>query len=300
MIYVAAERAKLTERRFAALRKHYGVDDLPLAVIAGSVDFLTNRRHIDEIAGYAAELKQSSGWPVVLIVVDTVSRVMNGGDENSPKDMGALVANIARLQEATGAHVLLIHHVPQDGNNVRLRGHGALLGALDTVVAIEKGATVHAATVIKDNDGADDQRLAFTLQSVSLSIDPDTLEETTAPIVLAAEQAPNNRKALKRQQKLSASAQTALRALDEAIGESGETPTASNHIPAHAKCVTIERWKEHAFGRGISASDKDASRLGRLQPSERHSSRRRQDRNLEPLCLDRLGHQTGRTGQDRV
>jgi hypothetical protein len=40
VIFLAAERSKLTERRFAAFRKHYKIDDLPLAIVAGAVDFL--------------------------------------------------------------------------------------------------------------------------------------------------------------------------------------------------------------------------------------------------------------------
>ena len=80
--------------------------------------------------------------------------------------MGAFVANVAQLQEVTGAHVLLIHHVPQDGN-VRLRGHGALLGSLDTVVAIEKSGAIRTATVQKDNDGVEDRQIAFDLKSIS-------------------------------------------------------------------------------------------------------------------------------------
>ena len=186
VLYVAAERVKLTERRFAAFRKYHRIDKLPLALISGAVNLLSTQEHVAEIAGYAANLKEKTKLPVVLIVIDTVSRVLCGGDENSPKDMGAFVANVAQLQEVTGAHVLLIHHVPQDGN-VRLRGHGALLGSLDTVVAIEKSGAIRTATVQKDNDGVEDRQIAFDLKSVTLSIDPDTQEETTAPVVIPAE-----------------------------------------------------------------------------------------------------------------
>jgi hypothetical protein len=253
VLYVAAERAKLTERRFAAFREHYQINDLPLAVIAGSVDFLSNGEHVDEIAARASYLTMRTGLSVVLIVVDTVSRVLNGGDENSPKDMGALVANVAHLQEATGAHVLLIHHVPQDGN-VRLRGHGALLGSLDTVIAIEKAGAIRTATVIKDNDGVEDQRLAFDLKSVTLSIDPDTMKETSAPVVVPAEASLVRSAAMG--VKLPKGALIALRALEAAINECGAVPSASNHIPTGVKAVTIDQWRAHAYRTGISTSDK--------------------------------------------
>ena len=253
VLYVAAERAKLTERRFAAFRKHHQLHDLPLAVIAGAVDFLSDRRHVDEIVGHAKTLVEITGEQIVLIVVDTVSRVLNGGDENSPKDMGALVANVAALQEATGAHVLLIHHIPQDGN-VRLRGHGALLGSLDTVVAIEKIGLIRTATVIKDNDGVENCRLAFDLKSVSLSIDPDTGRETTAPIVVPAPDSAS--RSVAKNVKLPKGAQIALRALQSRIEECGSIPPASNHIPPNTKTVSIEQWRTHSYKIGISTSDK--------------------------------------------
>jgi hypothetical protein len=266
VLYVAAERAKLTERRFAAFRKHHGRNDLPLAVIAGAVDFLSSGQHVDEIAGHALALAALSSLPVVLIVIDTVSRVLNGGDENSPKDMGALVANVAYLQEATGAHVLLIHHVPQDGN-VRLRGHGALLGSLDTVIAIEKGGQIRTATVIKDNDGVEDQRLAFDLKSVTLSIDPDTLEETSAPVVVGAEDTIGRSAA--KGVKLPKGAQIALRALETAIEERGAIPPASNHIPPGVKAVTVDQWRDHAYRTGISTGDNpNAKRMALSRASD--------------------------------
>jgi hypothetical protein len=123
----------------------------------------------------------------VLIIIDTVSRVLCGGDENSPAVMGAYVANSGKLQNVTGAHVLSIHHVPQEGK-VRLRGHGSLLGSLDTVVAVEKVGAIQTATVDKENDGPEDGQIAFTLKSIFLSIDPDTREETTAPVVVPVDE----------------------------------------------------------------------------------------------------------------
>ena len=71
-----------------------------------------------------------------LIVFDTFARVMLGGDENSVKDVGTVIAAAQRMQEATGAAVLFLHH----GNKARgdLRGSTAFLGALDTSVKAER------------------------------------------------------------------------------------------------------------------------------------------------------------------
>ena len=123
----------------------------------------------------------TTGRKVVLVIIDTISRALAGGDENSSKDMGAIVTTTARLQEATSAHVQWVHHVPIDGGE-RLRGHGALLGALDTTINVEKLASgTRTATVIKANDSEEGERISFTLESVEIG------PETTAPVVVPAE-----------------------------------------------------------------------------------------------------------------
>jgi hypothetical protein len=56
------------------------------------------------------------------------------------------------------------------------------------------------------------------------------------------------------------SAQTALRALREAIDEVGAVPPASNHIPPKVKTVTVKQWRQYAYSRGISNSTEDRAR----------------------------------------
>ena len=179
VLFVAIERAGLVKRRLAAFRLYYGIAELPLAVLSGSIDFCTSKTGADGIIECAKRHKDESKLEIQLVVIDTVSRALAGGDENSSKDMGALVANILRIQEATGAHVLLTHHVPHEQN--RMRGHGALLAACDTTLRIDKGDELRAATVEKTNDGAEGEQVFFKLESVDLG------QETTAPVVRPAE-----------------------------------------------------------------------------------------------------------------
>jgi hypothetical protein len=255
VLYVAAERAKLVERRLAAFRKYYAINDLPLAVISGAVDLRTSPKHASLIAGYVHDLAEETAQPVRLIVIDTVSRVLCGGDENSPKDMGALVSTLTSIQEASGAHICVLHHIPQDGNN-RLRGHGALLGAVDTTVSIEKIGGSRIATVVKDNDGADGDRVAFDIKGVFLTKDPETGEETWAPVVLPIEDTlPKSNKA----KKLTDQQKVALEALTEALSDIGKPAPVSGKIPANAIVVPVEEWKTIALTRGLSNSDKESA-----------------------------------------
>jgi hypothetical protein len=97
--------------------------------------------------------------------------------------MGALINTAASIHTATEAHMLLLHHMPHEA--VRMRGHGSLLGAMDTTVLVEKSNGVRTAKVIKANDSDEGQSVAFTLESVELAAVGRKV--FTAPVVVGAE-----------------------------------------------------------------------------------------------------------------
>ena len=179
VLYVALERKALVERRAIAFRVRHRDSSLPFAIIGGVYDFRAPKT-ASELLKVIREVEAETGQGIVLIVIDTISRALCGGDENSPKDMGAIVAATSKLQAETKAHVLWVHHMPQDGAE-RLRGHGALLGAMDTTVHVAKGGAVRTATVVKANDAEEGESIAFTLESIRIG------EDTTAPVVIPAD-----------------------------------------------------------------------------------------------------------------
>jgi hypothetical protein len=183
-----------------------------------------------------------------MLIVDTVSRALCGGDENSPKDMGALIANLGRIQGDLDIHLLLTHHQPAEKE--RMRGHGALLGAVDTTVHITKTTAGRLAEVVKSSDHEEGQRIAFNLTGVTVG----TYEQgdpITAPVVIEAMAGVTPKK----KAKLSDAAKVAINALQEAIGELGVIPPASNHIPPMTKAVTMDQWRKYAYQLGISTSE---------------------------------------------
>jgi AAA domain-containing protein len=184
VLYVAAERTALVKRRLAAFRLYHDVDNLPLAVISGSIDLRSNHKGAAGIIDCAKRWQDEEGIETRLIIGDTYSRLLAGGDENSPKDVGAFINNIARIQDAIGAHVSLVHHVPHEQN--RMRGHGALLAACDTTIHVEKHGHIRTATIVKNNDGEEGERVSFTLESVAINQDADG-NVTTAPVVIPAD-----------------------------------------------------------------------------------------------------------------
>ena len=72
-----------------------------------------------------------------LVVVDTLARAIAEGDENTADDMGAPIAVLDRVREATGAHVMLIHHTGKDEAR-GIRGHSSLNGAADMTLHVTK------------------------------------------------------------------------------------------------------------------------------------------------------------------
>jgi hypothetical protein len=65
-------------------------------------------------------------------------------------------------------------------------------------------------------------------------------------------------------------AQTALRALVEAVNETGEPAPASNHIPANVKVTTFGHWRDYAYRLGISASDEPRARQKAFKAGTEH------------------------------
>jgi hypothetical protein len=183
VLYVAAERGAVVKRRVLAWCKEFGISDLPLAVVDNAVNLRTNIVDAQRIVSTAQDLAALCGGVApVWIIFDTLNRVLAGGDENSPADMGNLIAAIDYINRATRAHCSTVHHTPL--GKLRLRGHGSLNGALDLTVQVTK--TTNGWIEVKA-DKANDlvEKPKFTLQfkSVHLFTDPETGVRTTAPVL---------------------------------------------------------------------------------------------------------------------
>jgi hypothetical protein len=246
VLYVACERAGLVMRRFAAWRQYHRIDELPLAITPESIDLKTPADALAVIA-CAHELADQLRNNVALIVIDTASRALAGGDENSSKDMGAFVGSLDRIQKGTGAHVMVLHHVPLD-NQQRMRGHGALLGACDTTIGLSRSGDVRIATVDKCNDGNEGERVAFSIESVELYRDPDTGEPTTAPVAVPVEGDVPTAASTKR--KLSDKQRVAMDCLTRAIDDAGEVVPETFGLPCIMRGVKVDTWRDEMETRG--------------------------------------------------
>jgi AAA domain-containing protein len=167
VLYVAAEGEGGIANRIKALRIRYG-DSPNFHFIAQPADLLHTTGHLKEMKNAV------DGVGAQLVVLDTLSRLMAGGDENAPGDMGMFVRNVTELKHDTGAHVAIVHHGTKSSNGSSPRGHGSLTGADDALVEVQKledGSRL--ASVIHAKDDPDGMRWGFNLEPVELGKDED-------------------------------------------------------------------------------------------------------------------------------
>src|SRR5262249_21188651 len=140
------------------------VTDVPFYVIPEPIDLCRSDADVNLLLRRIGKLP-----PLALIEIDTVSRTMNGGNENAPDDMGRFVAHCDKLRLATTAHVLAIHHSGKDEAR-GARGHSLLKAACDTEieVAADDATDKRTATVVKQRDHRTGDVFGFSLRSVDL------------------------------------------------------------------------------------------------------------------------------------
>jgi hypothetical protein len=171
VVYCALEGGIGFRNRVYAWKLNHGLDDktIPFASIPSSINLLHPDADTPKLISSVNFAAKRLEMPVKLIVVDTLSRAMAGGDENSPEDMGALVVNMDRIRAETGAMVMFIHHSGKDAAK-GARGHSLLRAAIDTeieVVADPEGDK-KSATVVKQRDLSKGSVFTFSLQVVEI------------------------------------------------------------------------------------------------------------------------------------
>jgi hypothetical protein len=156
--------------------------DAPLALYGSAINLLDPGAELDRLIEMIREAAAKWNLPVALVVIDTLARVMPGGDENTPEDMGAVVAAGDRICAETGATVLFIHHSGKDATR-GARGHSSLRAATDTEIEVTCANGQRQAAVTKQRDGPTGDVIRFRLQPVEVGIDPATDEPLTTCLV---------------------------------------------------------------------------------------------------------------------
>jgi len=171
VLYLAAEGGNGIANRIAALRETTGIRDVPMALRRAGLDLLNPRADTARVVALAGEVERRA--PLGLIVIDTLSRVIAGGDENAASDMTAFIKNVDAIRQATRAHVMIVHHTGKDAAK-GARGHSSLRAATDTEIEIvidDFGNRIAKVTKQRDYEGG--LEFAFALKPVHLGQDKD-------------------------------------------------------------------------------------------------------------------------------
>jgi KaiC/GvpD/RAD55 family RecA-like ATPase len=241
VLYIAAEGGSSFPNRVSAL------DNPVFWVIAAPVTFAGKASDAGSMVEMVQHLASQTGR-FDLIVVDTLSRVMGNGDENTAPDIADLVKNLDVQRRGTGSNIMLIHHSGKDVAR-GARGHSSLRAAVDTEIELTRDELgLITAEVTKQRDGPTGYKFAYSLRQIELGRDQDGDPVTTClvePISAVEADMPQ----------VSGPAQTALNTLEELLAERGEI-LRDPRYPG-TPCVPHKEWMEASIAGGqLSTSDK--------------------------------------------
>ena len=173
VIYQAGEGARGVKKRLRAWHQHNGVaqsDDTPFVLLQSRVDLYGREGDTDALIEEVQSWQQVYGVPLRLVVIDTLATACVGAEENSAKDIGIVMDNIARINKRLGAHVMLVHHL--NSGKTKLRGSTAVPANVDTTVLIAKDEVTKVRTLSlgkQRDDDADSLSFQFELMQVVIA-----------------------------------------------------------------------------------------------------------------------------------
>ena len=256
VIYCALEGGYGFRNRVAAWRREHGLEgeNIPFAAISFQVNLLDPNADTGALIATIKAAAEKMVVPVKLVVIDTLSRALAGGNENAPDDMGSLVMNMDRVRAETTAALLLVHH---SGKNQALgaRGHSLLRAAIDTEVEVADADGEHTATVVKQRDLRKGDVFAFSLRVVELGVNRHGDPVTTCVVEPTDARPGGERRAHK-------PAGDAKRAM-EVLTDLAASPTAQvGHagVPAGTPSVPEEQWRDAFYSKAKPGATQEAKK----------------------------------------
>ncbi|MCK1270104.1 MULTISPECIES: AAA family ATPase [unclassified Bradyrhizobium] len=247
VLYFALERADLTERRMLAHAYREGLPaNLPFAISSEPLNLL-DPRCVDLVVNTVSKFENAIGDStcVTLIIIDTYSKAIVGGDEDKAQTQNLAGMHIQRIHDCLygTAHIATVGH---SGKNPSAgeRGSNARTGHVDLAVQIS-GDKVRTATVVKANDQPHGPLTTFAIEEYQMANywgDDYALKPYTVAILAAATPAPEARTAAP--QRITGKHAQALDALGRAIVGRGD-----------AGAVHTDYWKEELAKVGLIRAD---------------------------------------------
>lgn len=178
--YLAGEGRNGLRKRIAAWEAHHKepLGNAPLMLADG----LPPLADLDNAAAVVASIQDTTedifyqtGAEPQLVVIDTLARAMAGADENSSKDMGAVIGAMDWIRHEWGCTVLVLHHTGHAASD-RARGSSAFYAALDSEFMLTPGDTALTLRATKCKDWKPPHPLGLQWADVEIVVpndDPD-------------------------------------------------------------------------------------------------------------------------------
>jgi AAA domain len=253
-LYLALEGGNGIRNRIVAYRSEHGLEDaaIPFFVVSQSLNLRDPAGDLAAIIKAADQIQGECGTASVLIVIDTLSRAMAGGNENAPEDMTALVAVGDQLRKATGAHCLWVHHSGKDATK-GARGHSSLRAATDTEIEVIAEGNARRAEVRKQRDLDGGDVIRYSLKSVELGTNHRGTPVTSCVVQCADDDAEIRQD---RARNLIGHNRRAYEVLCKTLvdeGQSGHTG-----VPDRLLSISDARWREQFYSSTMPGAEPDA------------------------------------------
>lgn len=178
IVYISSEGATDMKFRMMAWEKEKKVqiNRKRFHYIRQSVNFMDPAHIVKLIQTIKVEIENRVGEKPVMIIIDTVSRVLPGADENLQKDMTLYVQANDALRLAFDCAAAGAHHVSK-GNGRALRGSTVLEGAANCAIYVEreKPSMLGVMVMMKIKEARDGWELPFELKDVDLGFGRSSL-----------------------------------------------------------------------------------------------------------------------------
>jgi KaiC/GvpD/RAD55 family RecA-like ATPase len=243
VIYGAIEGGRRINERIIAFRQEYRLEEIkvPFFLTRDPINLLDSDVDVKTLISDIEEHKKIYG-PISILVVDTLSRALSGGNENDSVDMGAFVKNADAIRAASGVTVLAVHH---SGKNKQLgaRGHSLLRCAVDTEIEIKENdidPRVKVIHVTKQRDYDLGMDGGFTLKEIEIGFRDDGTPVRSCVInptsIMAVKDFSENKKK-------DGWTEKALKVLKELLQKSEKIGGENDGILGGKKVETRENWK---------------------------------------------------------
>jgi len=263
VLFVAAEGAYGIRNRIAAYKQHNNLtDSIPMTILPSSINMLDAEADVQKLIR-TIQFKAQELGNISLIVLDTLARVMAGGNENAAEDMSLLVVNCDKISQTTGAHVCLIHHSGKDETKGS-RGSSSLRAAVSSEIEIKKSGEISVATVTKQREMEIDGEFAFKLEVVDIGIN-DRGKKVTSCVVQEVDNSHVTEK--RKRSPRGANPKILLKAMKQ-LGASGRLQT----LP-----VKVNGFELPADCKGISVDDFYVEAKGKISCESKHKRTRFND-----------------------